>query len=89
MVKLWRDIFYEAEKQKITQPSALYRIKNIIRRRGKGKKAQVLVKWLGWDKKFNSWIDKASITSWMETDHLVVASQILLICAVVIASIYN
>ena len=55
--------FYEAEMQKLTQPSDLYRIEKIAGRSGKGKKAQVLVKWLGWDKKFNSCIDKASVTS--------------------------
>jgi len=42
-----RGNFYEAEIQKITQPSDLYRIEKIVGRRGKGKKHKY---WLnGWD----------------------------------------
>jgi len=46
--------FYESEMQSPTFP--LFRIEKTIGLLGKGNKAQVMVKWLRWNKKFNSWL---------------------------------
>ena len=49
--------FLEPELQKvIITEDTLYRVEKILKRRGKGKRAQVLVKWEGYPDKFNSWI---------------------------------
>ena len=40
---------------------ALRTIEQIIKRRGRGRNAQVLVKWLNWSKTFNSWIQESEI----------------------------
>ena len=50
--------FYAKELQKVTlDENTLYKVENIVRRR----KNEVLVKWLGWPKKFNSWIPKSEV----------------------------
>lgn len=48
--------FYEYEMQKVKYPDT-YLVEKIIKRRGN----QVLVKWLGFDSKHNSWIDKSEL----------------------------
>lgn len=54
--------FYRYEIQKIDQSKTkLYKIEKIVRKRKLDGKDQVLVKWLGWPIKFNSWIFKNSI----------------------------
>ena len=54
--------FYEPELQKVDfDPEALGTIEQILKRRGRGRNAQVLVKWLNWPKKFNSWILESEI----------------------------
>ena len=47
--------FYEQELQKTKQE--IFRIEKIIRKRGD----KYLVKWLGYDDNFNSWVDKREI----------------------------
>ena len=54
--------FYESELQKVTQSvDTLFRIESIIGRRKRQGRTQVLIKWMGWPKKFNSWIDETEI----------------------------
>ena len=49
--------FQEEELQKVfLTPQTVYRIEKIVSEKGKGKNKQYLVKWLGYDKKFNSYI---------------------------------
>jgi hypothetical protein len=50
--------FYEPELQK-TEQEDVYLVEKVIKERGKGKNKEYLVKWLGYDDKFNSWV-KAS-----------------------------
>ena len=47
--------FYEKELQKTTQE--IFRIEKVIRKRGN----KVLVKWMGYPKEFNSWIDSSDM----------------------------
>ena len=47
--------FYERELQRIQLPTE-FRIEKVLRKKKQGKKTLFLVKWLGWDKTFNSWV---------------------------------
>ena len=48
--------FYEPELTKINKDEdSLFKVEKILRRRGRGRNREVLVKWLGWGDKFNSW----------------------------------
>ncbi|KAK3746858.1 hypothetical protein QZH41_000045 [Actinostola sp. cb2023] len=52
-------VFYAPELQKVTpeeQKTATFRIEKVIKRRGKGAKQEVLVRWLGWPEKFDEWL---------------------------------
>jgi len=50
-------IFYNEELIKVIVPKdSLFKIEKIIRERGKGKKKEYLVKWLGYPDHYNSWI---------------------------------
>ena len=55
------DSFYTQELQKTTVPEH-YEIEKIIETRKIGKKKQYLVKFLGWNNKFNMLIDESQIT---------------------------
>ncbi|XP_041376686.1 uncharacterized protein LOC121389141 [Gigantopelta aegis] len=60
--------FYAAELQKVTEnPDQLYRIQDIVKRRTRNKQKEVLVKWLHWSKKYNSWIQEADVVRY-QTD---------------------
>ena len=49
--------FYEAELQLVNYlAQGSFEIEKVIKKRGCGKKEEVLVKWKGWPEKFNSWI---------------------------------
>jgi hypothetical protein len=49
--------FYEAEIQRVTEESnKAYKIQHIVATRKKGASRELLVKWVGYPAKFNSWI---------------------------------
>ncbi len=52
--------FYSAELQKISKPNT-YRIEKILQTKGKGAYKQYLIKWVGYNSNFNSWIKASSI----------------------------
>ena len=58
-----RGTFYKYELHKIDKADIeLYMVDKIIKeRKMKGKQPEVLVKWLGWPSKFNSWIPKNDV----------------------------
>ena len=48
--------FYEPELTKVLKDeNSLFKVEKILRRRGRGNNREVLVKWLGWGDKFNTW----------------------------------
>lgn len=54
--------FYESELQKVdVAENVVYKIEKILKRRRNNGENQVLVKWQGWHKKFNSWIPESEI----------------------------
>ena len=53
--------FYEEELQKVFKHNDTYEIEKILKKRGKGKNVQYLVKWLGYPNKFNSWVSDSEI----------------------------
>ena len=56
--------FYEAELQLVDYSAqGSFEIEKVIKIRGRGKKEEVLVKWKGWPKKFNSWILTSDLQS--------------------------
>lgn len=51
--------FYRYEWQKVVKSvTDVYTIEKIIRKKKCNGRKQLLVKWMGWPKKFNSWIDE-------------------------------
>ncbi len=52
--------FYEKELQRIQLPEE-FRIEKVLRKKKQGKRTLYLVKWLGWDKTFNSWISEQDL----------------------------
>ena len=62
--ELIKDTFYETELQKVIEPKDhLFRVQKVLRRRGKGGQAEVLVHWKGWPKKYDSWIPARQLVS--------------------------
>ena len=56
--------FYEAELQLVDYSAqGSFEIEKVIKKRGCGKKEEVLVKWKGWPEKFNSWILASDLQS--------------------------
>lgn len=54
--------FYQAELLPVNKnEETLWHIEKILKRRVKNKKRQVLVKWVGYPHKFNSWIDESEV----------------------------
>lgn len=54
--------FMESELQRVRiSENKTYNIEKIIQRRGRGKNAEVLVKWEGYPNKFNSWIPASEL----------------------------
>ena len=58
MVKFWKEQFYAEELQKVIKTDDVYKIEPILKKRKKGRRVQYLVKWLGYQESFNSWIFK-------------------------------
>ena len=57
--------FYEQELQKVVvTKDKVYRIEKVLQQRKRGRKTQVLAKWLGYPESFNSWMDKSSLVAY-------------------------
>ena len=54
-------VFYAEELQKVHKSDDIYKIEEILVDKKESGKVKVLVKWLGHDKKFNSWIPKSEL----------------------------
>ena len=62
--ELIKGTFYETELQKVIEPKDhLFRVEKVLRRRGKGGQAEVLVHWKGRPKKYDSWIPARQLVS--------------------------
>ena len=54
--------FYQHEIEPAYPPKDdTYRIERVLKRRGRGAKAEALVKYYGWPKKFNTWLPASSV----------------------------
>ena len=54
--------FYEPELQPVNiDPTTEYRVEKILKRRVRNKRKEVLVRWLHWPKKYDSWIPEADV----------------------------
>ena len=54
--------FYEPELQPVTiDPTTEYRVEKILKRRVRNKRKEVLLRWLHWPKKYDSWIPEADV----------------------------
>ena len=53
--------FYAEELQKVIKTDDVYKIEPILKKRKKGRRVQYLVKWLGYQESFNSWIFKQDL----------------------------
>ena len=54
--------FYEPELQPVTiDPTTEYRVEKILKRSERNKRKEVLVRWLHWPKKYDSWIPEADV----------------------------
>ena len=54
-------VFYAEELQKVQKSDDVYKIEKILAEKKENGKVKVLVKWLGYDKKFNTWIPKSEL----------------------------
>ena len=54
-------VFYAEELQKVQKSDDIYKIEKILAEKKENGKVKVLVKWLGCDKKFNSWLPKSEL----------------------------
>ena len=54
-------VFYAEELQKVQKSDDVYKIEKILAEKKVYGKVKVLVKWLGYDKKFNTWIPKSEL----------------------------
>ena len=55
------DVIYAEELQKVHKSDEIYKIEKILAEKKENGKVKVLVKWLGHDKKFNSWKAKSEL----------------------------
>lgn len=54
--------FYQSELQKaIVNADTQYTVEKVVRKRKRNNETEVLVKWLGWGRKFNSWIPQSQL----------------------------
>ena len=54
-------VFYTKDLQKVHKSDDIYKIEKILAEKKENGKVKVLVKWLGYDKKFNSWLPKSEL----------------------------
>ena len=54
-------VFYVEELQKVHKSDDIYKIEKILAETKENDKVKVLVKWLRYDKKFNSWLPKSEL----------------------------
>ena len=57
-------VFYVEELQKVHKTNDIYKIEKILTEKKENGKIKVLVKWLGHDKKLNSWIPRSELQSY-------------------------
>ncbi len=53
--------FYDKELQKVIKQDDVYEVEKILKKRGRGKNVQYLVKFLGYSNKFNLWLPASQI----------------------------
>ena len=56
-------VFYAEELQKVCKSDDIYKIEKILAEKKENCKVKVLVKWLGYDKKFNNRIPRSELQS--------------------------
>ena len=56
-----RGTFYGKELQKVIKQDNVYEIEKILKKRGRGKNVQYLVKWAGYPSTYNSWVKGSEI----------------------------
>ena len=54
-------VFYAEELQKVQKSDDIYKIEKILAEKNENDDVKVLVKWLGYDKKFNAWVPKSEL----------------------------
>ena len=54
-------LFYAEELQKVQKSDDIYKIEKILAEKKENGKVKVLVKWLGYDKKINTWVPKSEL----------------------------
>ena len=54
-------VFYVEELQKVQKSDDIYKIEKILTEKRENGKVKVLVKWLGYDKKFSTWVPKSEL----------------------------
>ena len=54
-------MFYAEELQKVQKSDDIYKIEKILAEKEENGKIKVLLKWLGYDKKFNTWGPKSEL----------------------------
>ena len=55
------DVFYAEELQKVHKSDDIHKIEKILAEKKENGKVKVLVKWLEYDKKFNSWLPNSEL----------------------------
>ena len=54
-------VFYAEELQKVQKSDDIYKMEKILAEKKENGKVKVLVKWLGYNKRFNSWLPKSEL----------------------------
>ena len=54
-------VFYAEELQKIHKSDEIYTMEKTLAEKKENGKVKVLVRWLGYDKKFSSWLPKSEL----------------------------
>ena len=57
--------FYQKELQKVESTDEdIFKVEKVLKYKGRGRNKQALVKWKGWPKKFNSWINASNLITY-------------------------